>query len=151
MPTEDKSKHPADLFEQAMKNFEQALKAGLKLQEESARLWTQLLNQAAPPDAQKRWKALSEEFMTQTQKSLEEGVRVIEQNGRSSVDLLRKALAAAEPGSIQDAQSRLVGFWEGSLAALRDSALAVSQANARAAESWMACGRKLWEASGVKG
>ena len=51
----DKTKTPAsEMFDQALKNYEQALRTGVKVQEEAGKCWTKLLNQAAsPPDWQK--------------------------------------------------------------------------------------------------
>lgn len=146
MATEEKTKAVTDLFEQAMKSYEQALKTGLKLQEESTRMWTGLFSQAGtPPDWQKKSKALSEDAVAQTQKNLEECLKLIEQNSRASVELLKKAVAASQATSVQDGQTKLIGLWESSLNTLRDSALSVSQANARAVEAWMGLARKGWD------
>jgi hypothetical protein len=143
MTTDEKTRPVTDYFEQALRNYEQALKAGLKMQEESTRVWTSLLNQSsAPQDWQKRAKTVAEETVAQAQKAVDDGLKVIEQNSRTSVELLKKAVATAQASSVQEAQTRLVSFWEGSLNAMRDSALAVTQASNRALESWAAYVRK---------
>jgi len=143
MSTETKQKPVNDLFDQAMKNYEQALKTGLKLQEDSARLWTQLFNQnATAPDWQKQVKALTEELIPQTQKALNENVKLIEQNGKTSVELLKKAVEGAQATTVQEAQSNFMGLWESSVKAMRETAEAVTQANSRALDSWMSIARK---------
>jgi hypothetical protein len=151
MPSEEKTKQAADLYDQAMKSFEQALKAALKLQEESARLWSRLASQAASPlDWQKRARTAAEELIPQTQKSLEEFIKVIEQNSALSIELMKKALAMPQSASLLEAQEKWLGFWEASLNAVRDGALSVMQANARGVESWIASARKSWDTAAGK-
>ena len=146
MTTEDKTKPAAELYEQAMKSYEQALKTALKLQEDSVKVWTGLLNQpAAPQDFQKRVKALTDEAIPQTQKNIEDNLKLVEQTSRTSIELLKKAAATAQATTVQDAQSRFLNFCEASLTAVRDTTVAVTQANAKALESWVGYVRKSVE------
>lgn len=146
MTTEDKTKPGVDLFDQAMKSYEQALKSGVKMQEESARFFSNLVSQTtSPQDMQKRMKTMTEEFIPQTHKSVDEGLKLIEQTSRASVELLKKAVVAGQPTSVQDAQAKLLGLWEASLNAMRDSAVSVTQANNKAIEWWVSYARKNGE------
>ena len=148
MTTEEKTKPVTDLFDQAMKSYEQALKTGVKMQEESAKFFSNLVNQTtSPQDWQKRMKAMTDEFIPQTQKAVDEGVKLIEQTGRASVELLKKAVAAGQPTSTQDAQAKFLGLWEASLNAMRDTAVSVTQANNKAIESWVSYARKNSESA----
>ena len=143
MTTEEKTKPVTELFEQATKNYEQALKTGLKLQEESGKWWTSLFNQvSSPQDWQKKVKATFDDVIPQTQKTIDETLKLVEQNSRTSADLFRKAVAAAQSTSLQDAQTKCLGFWEASLNALRDTTQAVVQNNTKAVESWIEFVRK---------
>jgi rubrerythrin len=143
MTTEKATKPVTDLFEQAMKNYEQALKTGLKLQEEATKWWTTAATQSTTPqDWQKKVKAMTDDIIPETQKRMDECLKLIEQNSKTSVDLLKKAVAAAQATSVQDAQNKFLAFWEGSLNALRDTAQAVTQTNTKAIESWMEYARK---------
>jgi hypothetical protein len=149
--TDDKNKVVADLFDQAMKNYDLALKTGLKLQEESTRLWASLWNQTAvPPEWQKKARSFSDELIPQTQKTVDEYLKLIEHNTRTSIELLRKAIAAGQATSPQDAQNKLLGVWENAITALRDSALAVTQANTHVVESLMGFARKTCEPVSTK-
>jgi hypothetical protein len=149
--TEKTTKPVTELFEQAMKNYEQALKTGLKLQEESSKWWSSLMSQASSPqDWQKRGKTIADNFIPETQKRTEEYLKVIEQSSRASVELLKSAVQAAQSTSVQEAQTKFLSFWEASLHALRDTAQAVTQANAKAVESWMEFLRKGSEPVEVK-
>lgn len=138
-PMSDNSKSPiSEVVEQAMKNYEQALQASLKLQEESSKWWTDFMTQtAAPADWQKRWNAAAAETIPVVQKRMEESLRLLDQGSRTSLDLLKQALQVAGTDSAANAQSKLQELWEASLQALRNNAQAVSQANGKVVESWM--------------
>ena len=116
MTTEQKTKPVTDLFEQAMKSYEQALKTGVKMQEESAKVFSDLVTQAtSPQDWQKQMKSVTDDFIPQTQKTVDEGLKLIEQTSKSSVELLKKAVAVGQPTSAPDAQAKMLGLWEASL------------------------------------
>lgn len=146
MTTEEKTKPVNEFMDQALKSYEQAWKTGARLQEESARFFSSLVTQtAAPQDWTKRVKALTDEIIPQTQKTLDDGLKVLEQNSRASVDLLKKAVSAAQATSPQEAQARLFGLWEASLNTMRDTIVTVTQSHQKAVESWMSCARKSTE------
>ena len=94
----DKAKTPAsEVFDQALKNYEQTLRTGLKLQEEASRWWTNVLSQAtSAQDWQKRVTTAANDVIAPTQKRLEEYLALIEQNNRTNVELLKKATEASQ-------------------------------------------------------
>ncbi len=146
MTTEDKSKPVNELLDQALKNYEQAWKTGARMQEESARYFSNLVTQATgPQDWSKRAKAMADELVPQTQKTLDEGLKLMEQNGRASVELLKKAISAAQATTPQEAQTRLLSLWEASLNTMRESVTTFSQTQQKAWEAWMNCARKSAE------
>lgn len=146
MTTEEKTKPVNEFMDQALKSYEQAWKTGARLQEESARFFSSLVTQtAAPQDWTKRVKALTDEIIPQTQKTLDDGLKVLEQNSRASVDLLKKAVSATQATSPQEAQARLFGLWEASLNTMRDTIVTATQSHQKAVESWMSCARKTAE------
>ena len=127
-----------ELFEQAMKNYEQALQAGLKLQQESAKWWMDLVNQAgSPEDWQSKVKELATETVPITQKRMEENLKILEQSSRTSLDLLSRAMDAVKADSPSAGQAKMQEMWETSLEAVRTNAAAINQANAKWVESWM--------------
>lgn len=143
---EEKTRPAMELFEQAMKNYEQALKTGLKLQEESTKWCMGLLNQSASPqDWQKKVKTVANEMIPQTQKSLDESLKLIEKNSKVCYELLKKASAAAQSTTPQEAQTKFLGFWDTSFSALREMAQTVTQANTKALDSWFDMVRKTCE------
>ncbi len=148
MTTDEKNKPVSDLMDQALKNYEQAWKTGARMQEESARFFTNLVTQVTgPQDWSKRVKAMADEWVPQTQKNLDEGLKVMEQNSRASVEWLKKAVSATQAATPQEAQTRLLGLWEASLNTLRESVASMTQSQQKAVESWMTCARKTAEAA----
>jgi dihydroxyacetone kinase len=153
MTTDEKIKPVIDLYDQAVKNYEQALKTAVKMQEESAKCFTAMVAQAPSlQDWQGRAKVIADEWIPQTQKTVDEGLKILEKASRSSVDLLKKAVAAGQATTPQEAQAKFLGLWESSLNAMRDTTVAVTEANAKAFEAWMTCAGKKGEtaAAGTK-
>jgi hypothetical protein len=143
----DKTKVPGtDLFDQAVKNYEQALKTGVRLQEECGKWWTNLLNQTtSPQDWQKNiTSGLNETFLA-AEKNMEATLRLMEQNSRRSLDLLKQATESAQSASTADGQARLQKLWQTSLELLENNAQAITQANVKLVETWTQFARKSTE------
>jgi translation initiation factor 2 alpha subunit (eIF-2alpha) len=140
----EKTKAPgSDVFERALKNYEQTLRTGVKLQEEASQWWTNLLKQSASaPDWQKKVSAATNEFITPAQKRMEEYLGLLEQNNKTNVDLLKKGLEAAQTAAPAEAQAKWVEFWENSLRSLQSNAQGVTQINSKMMESWLSFVKK---------
>lgn len=149
----EKNKTPAsDLFDQALENYEQALRAGVKIHEEAGKYWAKIMTQAsAPQDWQKHLAAIADDAIPTSQKNMEDYLAFLERNSRASVDLLRKGIAAAKSTGMEEGQGKLVDFCESSLNALKSSAQAIVDINVNAASSWFVLMRKTaGEATGQK-
>lgn len=135
----DKSKAQRyELFEQAMKNYEQALQASLKLQQESAKWWMDLLSHTGSlPEWQAKLNQMSADSMSIAQRRMEENLKLIEQGSKTSLQLLKKAMETANVDTLPAAQAKVEELWQASLEALRSNANAISQANVKWLESWM--------------
>ena len=140
----EKPKTPAsELFDQALKNYEQALRTGLKVQEEAGKYWTKLLNQAASPqDLQKQVTSAANEVIPATQKSMEACLELLEQNSRASVDLLKKGMETAQTTNFADTQGKCVEFCEASVKSLKANAQALVDINTKAIDSWISFVKK---------
>jgi hypothetical protein len=140
----DKSKAPAsELFDQALKNYEQALRAGLKIQEDAGAYWTKLFNQAAVrPDFQKQITSLANDTIPPTQKYMEGCLELLEQNSRASVELMKKSMEAVQTPNLAESQGKLMDFCESSLKSVKANAQAVVDMNSKAIDSWMSVVRK---------
>jgi hypothetical protein len=76
---------------------------------------------------------------------VDEGLKLIDQNSRTGLELLKKAVAASQATTVQDAQAKSLAFYEGCLNAVRETALAVTQATGKATESWLGYVRRSTE------
>jgi hypothetical protein len=135
---------PSELFTQAMGMFDAAMKTGAKLQEESARWYTNLIAGLGTPQS---WQKKSEEVMTEAistaQQNVDEALKMVEQNAHTGMDLLQKAIDARQADTGPDAQAKTKDLWETALGALRTNAEAVLQANKKVVESWSGLAKKL--------
>jgi hypothetical protein len=140
----DKTKTPGtDLFEQAVEKYEQALKTGVRLQEECGKWWADAFKQTAgPQDWQKAAASMLNEVFPAAHKNVEETLRLMEQNSRASLDLLKKATETFQSTSVADAQARVQKLWQTSLDLLQQNAQAMTQSNARLVETWTQFARK---------
>ncbi len=151
----EKEKAPMmEMVDQAMKNYEQALRAGLKLQEETGRWWGGLFNQgAATQDWQKRFlnfAGVANGLAPANQKRLEEVLELMEKNTRTSADLMKKAVEAAQTPAIGESQGKWLDVWTSSLGAARSNGEAVMQIGTRAIDSWIDFIQKSTEVTEVR-
>ena len=140
----EKNENPAsEILDQGLKNYEQALRTGLKVQEEAGKCWAKLLNQAASPqDLQKRITSLANDLIPANQKSMEGCLALLDQNSRSSVELIKKGMETAQATNYPDIQAKVVEFCESSLKSLKANTQAIVDINAKAIDSWMAFVKK---------
>jgi hypothetical protein len=134
----DKAKPPVnELFAEAMKNYEQALKAGLKLQEEAGKCWSGLLAQSAGArDWQKQAGATLDEIFQTTQQRMAETMQYVEQNSRTSLALLKQATEVVQSTSVAEGQAKVQKLGQTWLEALQSNTQAMTQSNTKFMETW---------------
>lgn len=131
------------LFDQAVQTYGDALKSGVKMQEEVSRWWTDMMDQAGPmQEWQKRSRAMVSEAIPAAQKNAEEWMRVIEQNYRRSMDLFKKAIDGEQPSGTAELQSKTQELWEASVELVRENAQSMAQANMKMMETFAEVLRK---------
>ncbi len=139
----------SETADEAMKNYEQALRNGLKFQEETWQWWCAILNESLPgQDWQKRFSqaaATANDIIPAAQKRWEETRDLMEKNVNSSADLLKKAAEATRAPNLADSQSKWIDFWRASLEASRANTEAMMHIGSRAFESWVTMVRKASE------
>jgi hypothetical protein len=140
----DKTKIPGtELLEQAVQNYEQALKTGVRLQEECGKCLTNFFKQpTGPQDWPKAAVSAMDEVFPVAQKNIEETLGLIEQNSCASLDLLKKGAETFQASSIAEGQARVQDLWQTSLDLLQKNTQAMMQSSARLAESWTQFARK---------
>jgi len=153
-PAKDKENPVSEMADQAVKNWEQAVRNGMKLQQEAGKWWTSLLNQAASTqDWQKRVSnltALGTGLMPATQKRAEEVLELLEKNTRTGTELVKKALDAAQTPVIADSQAKWMEVWTDSLGAARTNAEAAVQIGGKALDSWVEFVQKNSEVTQIR-
>jgi hypothetical protein len=125
-----------NLFDQAVQTFGDALKAGVKMQEEITRWWSDVMEQGPAQEWQKRSRAIVSETIPAAQKNAEEWMRVFEQNYRRSMDLFKKAMDTDQPTGVAELQSKTQELWEASMEVIKDNAQAAAQANVKMMETF---------------
>ena len=136
-------KAAAGFFDQASRSFGDALKAGVRVQEEWSKWWSDAVEQAGPVrDWQKRSSTLLSGVLPAAQKNAEEWMKAMEQNYRKSMDLMRKAFDSEKSVVAPDYQERAKELWEESLSVVRESAETIAQANTKMVEAWAEVVRK---------
>ncbi len=150
----DKDNPMTEMAGKALKNCEQAFLTGLKLQEEAVQYWTHLFNQTvSPQDWQKRAAGvtdLASGVLPAAQKQMDEVLDLVEKNTRTGAELMTKAIDAAQTPVIAQSQAKWLDFWTASVGAVRTSADALTQFNARVADSWVELIRQNTEVTQVR-
>jgi hypothetical protein len=82
------------------------------------------------------------EIIASSQKNMDEAVQVMNENAKTSMDLLQKAFQT-RPADSTEAQSRTLEMWETSLGFLRRNTEAMLRANTRVVETWTEMAKKV--------
>ena len=143
-----------EMADKAMKNYEQALRTGLKFQEEAGKWWSTMFNQATfAQDWQKRvtdMTGVASSFMPLAQRRMEEVISLMEKNSKTGSELMKKAVEAAQAPAVAESQAKWLDFWSSSLGAVRSNTEAVSQISSKAIDSWIEFVRKNTEVTDVR-
>src|SRR5258706_8030630 len=133
--SKESTKGISDMAEKALRNYEHAVRTGLKMQEEAVQAWTNLFSQSATQDYQKgftRFNTVANAIMPAAQKRMEETLDLMEQNSQTGAKLMKKAMDAAQTPVIAESQAKWMDFWSTSLEAARCNAEAFTQIGTRA-------------------
>lgn len=131
----------SDMAEEVVKNWEQAVRSGLKMQQETGQWWNNWFSQSAPAgDWQKRmpnFNHLVNDYIPAARERMGEVCDLMETNTRTGTELLKKAADAAKAPVIADSQAKWMDFWTSSMEAARSNGEAMARINGRAIESWI--------------
>lgn len=140
-----------EMADTAMKNYEHAMRTSLKFQEETGRLWTSVLNQAnLAQDWQKRLSSMAgmaNNLVPLAQHRMQDMLHLMEKNGRTGAELMKKAVDAAQTPVLSESQAKWLEFWTSSLGAVRSNTEAVTEISNRAIDSWIEFVRKNGESA----
>src|SRR5437763_10950608 len=100
------------LFDQATQAFGEALKGGVKFQEQVAGYWTDAFKNVPTGEFQRKSRVFLGDAVPAAQKNVEEYIKVVDSNYKRSVELLKKACEATSPATAADLQAKAQGVFE---------------------------------------
>jgi hypothetical protein len=125
------------IFQEALRNYENALKSGIELQEESVNLWKTLLTQlGSPEEFQAKLESMQSEAFPAARKRMEEFVELFNRSSNQTLELFEKSMSVYQAKSVTDAQRRLQDLMESSLSTLRGNVQTALNTNAKIISSW---------------
>src|ERR1700719_3625274 len=126
-----------EVFHEAMRSYEKALKSGIQLQEESVNLWKEVLTTlGSGEELQGELEAMKADAFPKARKRMEEFVETFNHTSNQTIDLFEKTLGVYQATSVTDAQRRVHDLVESSLAALRVNVQGALNTNAKIIGSW---------------
>jgi len=126
-----------EVFHEAIRSYEKALKSGIQLQEESVKLWKDLLTKlGSPEEFQAKLESMRTDAFPQARKHMEECVEAFNRTSNETIDLFGKMLGVYQATSIPEAQRRVQDLIESSLTALRVNVHSALNTNAKIIASW---------------
>jgi len=126
-----------EVFHESMRGYEKVLKTGVELQEQSIRLWSDLLAKVGSPEQfRSKVEELNADFLPAFRKQLEEVLGASNLVSNQSVALLRKSTGLLEATSIPDAQRRLQDYLEALMGATRVNVHLALNTTARMMNFW---------------
>jgi hypothetical protein len=124
------------VFHEAMQSYEKALKSGIQLQEESVKLWKDLLTKlGSPEELQAKLEAMRADAFPKARERMEEFVETFNRTSNQTIDLMEKTLGV-QAASVPDAQRRVQDLIESSLSALRANVHSALNTNAKIIADW---------------
>ena len=135
--TDTKKATVDEVFHEAMRSYEKALKSGIQLQEESVNLWKDVLTKlGSPEELQAKLESMTADAFPKARKRIEEFVETFNRTSNQTIDLFEKTLGVYQATSVTDAQRRMQDLIESSLAALRVNVHSALNTNAKIIDSW---------------
>ena len=132
-----KSETIDEMFHQAMRSYEEALKSGIQLQEESVNLWKDLLTKlSSPQELQAKLESMTADAFPKARKRMEEFVETFNRTSNQTIDLFEKTLGVYQATSVTDAQRRVQDLIDSSLTTLRVNVHSALNTNAKIIASW---------------
>jgi hypothetical protein len=124
-------------FQEGLRSYEEALKAGMQLQEESANFWKYLLLRlGSPQEFQAKLESITADAFPKARERMEEFVETFNRTSNQTIDLLDKMLSIHHATSVPDAQRRVLDLIESSLTALRVNLHSTLNMNAKIIADW---------------
>ncbi len=133
-----------DLFRQAMRAWETAAEAGVKMQEECAKWVRQMYCESSTlSDWYEKGQKVMGEAIAKSQENVDEAIQLMNQQAEASLKLVQKALEVRDTESPTDGPKKLTDWWQAALETMRLNNQAVLKANSRILNTWSEMARKV--------
>ncbi len=133
-----------DLFCQAMKAWETAAEAGVKMQEECAKWVRQMFCESSTlTDWCEKGQKVMSEAIAKSQENVDEAIRLMNQQAEASLKLLQKAFEVHDGEAPADGAKKLTDWWQSASETMRINNQAVLKANSRILGTWSDMARKV--------
>ena len=133
-----------ELFGQAMKAWETAAEAGVKMQEECAKWVRQMFCESSTlSDWCEKGQKMMGEAVAKSQENVDEAIHLMNQQAEASLKLVQKALEVRAGESPSDGPKKLTDWWQAALETMRINNQAVLKANSRILSTWSDMARKV--------
>lgn len=133
-----------DLFCQAMKAWETAAEAGVKMQEECAKWVRQMFCESpAVSGLLEKGQKTVNETIAKSQESVDEAISLMNQQAEASLKLIQKALEIHDAESPAEGSGKLTGWWQAALETMRINNQAVLKSNSKILSTWSEMARKV--------
>jgi hypothetical protein len=127
----------SEVFHEAMRSYEKALKSGIQLQEESVNLWKGLLTKlGSPEEFQAKLESMRPDAFPHARQRMEEFVETFNRTSKQTIDLFEKTLGVYQANSVPEAQRRVQDLIESSLTAVRVNVHSTLNTNAKIFVDW---------------
>ncbi len=133
-----------ELFQQAMKAWETAAEAGVKMQEECANWVRQMFCESSTlNDWYQKGQKMMNEAIARSQENVGEAIGLMNQQAESSLNLMKKALEIRDVEAPGDGPQKFSDWWQAALDTMRINNQAVLKANSRILNTWAEMARKV--------
>lgn len=126
------------LCEKAADNYFTAFRSGLKLQEEMAQRFTELVKSGGLTggDGQSQYRKKAEEVVSSAEEIARDSFEAVEKNVKECQRLLSEGIQASQNAGAENAQARFTSLWQDSLTSFVDGVQSMVRVNSNAMKAY---------------
>ncbi len=152
--TAETTQNSAKAAEKARKAYEETVRTGQRVAEQTQEWWTRMFTQMATGNEwQKQWTnftSIAGNMLPMAQRRIEEMAEWAAQNNRTSTELMRKAWEALQTPVLADSQNKWMDFWSSSLRAVQSNIDTATDLGTKTIDNWIRFVRENTEVTEVR-
>jgi hypothetical protein len=127
----------SEMYQNALEQFESALKTGVKIQEESIKMWgTWAKHPPMMPDWTQKAQTAVLDTLSNMPQQFEDSMRVFNEQSSAAMDMLHRGFEVSRSTNIGDAQEKVRELWETSLGVMRNNIHSLLKVQSQAMQKW---------------